>query len=70
MVAALSDPDHDYSGLFEAVRDRVAGACEYCSEAYGVRDEVQRTGVELLGEYEHHPSLRSYATDGYQVITF
>jgi hypothetical protein len=69
-VAELSDSDHKYSDLFDAVRDRVAGACEYCSQAYGVRDDVEETGIELLGEYEHHPSLHRYAEDGYQVITF
>jgi hypothetical protein len=61
---------HKYSDLFRQVRDRVAGACEYCSNAYGVREEIESSGVELLGEYEHHPSLHSYASDGYQVITF
>ena len=27
-------------------------------------------GVELLGEYEHHPSLHGYADTGCRVITF
>lgn len=69
-VVELSDAERKYSDLFSAVRDRVAGACEYCSQAYGVREEVEQTGIELLGDYEHHPSLHGYATDGYQVITF
>ncbi|MGH2952753.1 MAG: DsrE family protein [Solirubrobacterales bacterium] len=69
-VPALSDSGHKYSDLFEAVRDRVAGACEYCSQAYGVKDDVEETGIDLLGDYEHHPSLHSYAEQGYQVITF
>lgn len=69
-VPALSDSGHKYSDLFEAVRDRVAGACEYCSQAYGVKDEVEETGINLLGDYEHHPSLHGYAERGYQVITF
>jgi hypothetical protein len=61
---------HQYSRLFGDVRDKIAGACEYCSKAYGVRDGVESAGVELLGEYEQHPSLHRYASDGYQVITF
>ena len=69
-IPALSDPDHKYAGLFADVRDRVAGACEYCSGAYGVKQEVVELGVELLGEYEQHPSLHGYAERGYQVITF
>jgi hypothetical protein len=69
-VPALADANHEYSELFAEVRDRVAGACEYCSKAYGVLDEVRADGIELLGEYEHHPSLHGYASRGYQVITF
>jgi hypothetical protein len=69
-IPELSGSDHKYSGLFAEVRDKVAGACEYCSNAYGVRDAVESAGVELLGEYEQHPSLHGYASAGYQVITF
>jgi hypothetical protein len=61
---------HKYSGLYDDVQDKIAGACEYCSKAYGVREQVESSGVELLGEYEHHPSLHGYAEQGYQVITF
>jgi hypothetical protein len=69
-IPTLSDPDHRYSGLFGEVRDKVAGACQYCTDAYGVRAGVEASGIELLDEYEQHPSLRRYAADGYQVITF
>jgi adenosyl cobinamide kinase/adenosyl cobinamide phosphate guanylyltransferase len=68
-IPELSD-GHKYSDLFGEVRDKVAGACEYCSKAYGVLEGVEQAGVKLLGEYEHHPSLRGYASQGYQVITF
>jgi hypothetical protein len=68
-IPELSD-GHRYSDLFGAVRDKVAGACEYCSKAYGVLEGVEQAGVELLGEYEHHPSLHGYASQGYQVVTF
>ena len=61
---------HKYSDLYGEVRDKIAGACEYCSKAYGVREGVESAGIELLGEYEQHPSLHRYASDGYQVITF
>lgn len=69
-VPALSEADHKYSALFADVRDKVAGACEYCSQAYGVRAEVEATGVDLLADYERHPSLHGYVREGYQVITF
>jgi hypothetical protein len=59
-IPALSDPGHKYSRLLGEVRDKVAGACEYCSKAYGVSEDVESAGVELLGDYDQH--LASTAT--------
>jgi hypothetical protein len=69
-IPELSDPGHRYHELLESVRDRISGACDYCTKAYGVRDEVQASGVELLDEFDQHPSLRTYLADGFQVVTF
>jgi hypothetical protein len=49
-VAELSRENHKYHGLFEEVRDVVAGACSYCAEAFGVKEAVEGAGVELLEE--------------------
>lgn len=69
-VGELSDPDHKYNGHFESVKGEVQGACAYCARAFGVKDEVQESGVELLGDFEGHPSLATLVAQGYQVITF
>jgi hypothetical protein len=69
-IAELSREDHKYHALFEDVRDVVAGACPYCAGAYGVKEQVEQTGVPLLDEYEGHPSVRSLVNDGYEVVTF
>jgi hypothetical protein len=69
-IAELSKPDHKYSGLFDDVRDVVGGACAYCSRAYGVREDVERSGVELLDDFEGHPSIRGLLAAGYHVVTF
>jgi len=69
-IPELADEAHKYSDLFAEVRDRIAGACDYCSAAYGVKEEVIEAGIELLADYDNHPSLHGYAERGYQVITF
>jgi hypothetical protein len=69
-VAALNEDEHRYHGLFEDVRDRIVGACAYCARAFGVKEEVESADVELLDDFEEHPSLRSYLADGYHVLTF
>ncbi len=67
-IGELSDPDHKYNRHFESVKDDIQGACAYCARAFGVKDEVQESGVELLGGFEGHPSLAKLATQGYQVL--
>lgn len=69
-IPELSDPDHKYNRNFESMKDEISGACNYCANAFGVKDEVQESGVTLLGDYKGHPSLQTLVSDGYQVITF
>jgi hypothetical protein len=69
-IATLADESHRYHGLFEQARRAIRGACDYCAQAYGVRDQVEAAGIPLLDEYERHPSLRSLLVDGYQIVTF
>ena len=69
-IAELSNTDHPYSNAFDWVKDRVAGACSYCSSAFGVKEEVEASDVPLLEEHEGHPSLYKLVDQDYQVITF
>ncbi len=69
-VAELSDPDHRLHRAFGKVKDEVAGACKACATAFGVREEVEASGIPLLTEYKGHQSLRQRLIQGYQVVTF
>ncbi len=69
-IGQLVDPEHKYHSAFQAVRDVVAGACSYCAAAYGVERSVAEAGIELLDEYEQHPSIRRLIVDDFTVVTF
>lgn len=69
-VPELADEEHDAHPLYKAVEESIYGACKFCSKAFGVINEVRKTDVDLLEEYDDHPSLRNFITDGYQVVTF
>lgn len=69
-VPVLTDPDHDLNPMYRAVEDTVAGACEFCANAFDVREEVKESSVPFLSEYEGHPSLRRRIDEGYQIVTF
>ena len=68
-VPLLEEEDHDYHELYRAVRDETS-VCDYCSGAFGVEDAVADAGVELVDDYDGHPSLRSLVADDYEIITF
>lgn len=66
----LAQPDHVAHQLWESVHDVVAGACDYCAEAFDVTDQVRQAGVTLLDDYKRHPSIRTLLHDGYELLTF
>jgi hypothetical protein len=61
---------HKYHRLLEETEEKVPGTCSYCAKAYGVKDPIERTDVELLDEFDGHPSIRKLFSNGYQVLTF
>lgn len=69
-IPALEDEEHDVHPLYKAVEDTIDGACKFCSKAFGVIKEVNKSDIDLLDDYDDHPSLRKYISEGYQVITF
>jgi len=69
-IGELSKPEHRLHRQWSAVRANIAGACRFCAAAFGVKEEVEKSGIPLLAEYEGHPSIRKLVTQGYQIITF
>ena len=69
-IPELEKDDHDAHPLYEAVKPVTDGACKFCSKAFGVINEVRKTDVGLLDDYDDHPSMRTYLTNGYQIVTF
>lgn len=66
----LSSPGHKVHAFYAAVRDKVSGICDFCSNAFGVKDQIKASGAPLAGDFEGHPSFRRLLSEGYQVITF
>lgn len=69
-IPELEKEDNKMHPLYQAVKPTIAGACKFCSKAFGVINEVSKSDVGLLDDYDDHPSIRSYVEDGYQVVTF
>ena len=71
----LTKADHPAHGLFEAVKDKVAGVSCGCADVFGATAEAAKSGFDLIRENQVPnttglPSFRKLARDGYTVLTF
>jgi hypothetical protein len=69
-IPKLNDPAHKLHKLFLSTKDQIAGACEFCINAFDVKEGVRDAGIRFLSEFEGHPSLRKRIAEGYEVVTF
>ncbi len=70
-VKKFEDPENKYNPLYKSVKNLgvITGACEYCAGAFGVKNEVRKSGIRSLGEINGHPSLASLIAKDFQIIT-
>ncbi|HKV99807.1 MAG TPA: DsrE family protein [Vicinamibacterales bacterium] len=71
----LGKADHPAHALYKAVEDKVAGVSTACSVVFGAREDAERNGFSLLAsnpvpDTPGLPSLESYASQGYTILTF
>lgn len=71
----LSDPGHPVHGLFQLVKDRVAGASCGCADVFGATEDVTARGLPLISENAVPgttglPSLRKWLVSGNTVLVF
>ncbi len=65
-----ADPERPVYKLYQTVIQKgiVQGACEFCSNAMGVKDQLATTGLFLLNEANGHPSIADYVAKGFTPI--
>lgn len=63
--------DHPVLKYWEEARERglIAGACGFCSQSYGVADEVEAAGIDRIGGNDHGPHMGDLVDAGYEIIT-
>ncbi len=69
-VPELESEEHRYHRVYSELREHILGACSYCAQAFGVKDQVEASAVKPLTDYRGHPSLHRLVADDYQVLTF
>lgn len=74
-LAKWGDPqdadDRVMGGFFNQLKDAGLAyvVCDFCANAFRVRDKLVAQGEPLLAEYLNHPSIASLVDDGFQIVT-
>jgi hypothetical protein len=71
----LNNEDHPAHALYKAVEASVAGVSTACSVVFGAREDAERNGFSFITGNQVPgtpglPSLESYASQGYTILTF
>lgn len=68
-IGEMEKEEHKMHNLYKTVKNHITGACSFCANAFGVKNQVVQAGIPLLSEYKDHPSLRNLIVAGYQIIS-
>ena len=68
-IGELEKEDNKLHGLYKNLKSHITGVCKFCAQAFGVKSQIEKSGLTLLDDYKDHPSLRNLFADGFQVIT-
>lgn len=74
-IGELNKPDHPVHGLFDAVKDKVAGVSCGCAEVFGATEEIEKSGFDFIKDNAVPgtaglPSLRKLVAEGNTIFTF
>lgn len=69
-IGELENEEHKLHQPYKSLKSSITGVCDFCAGAFGVKSQVEKSGLPLLNEYKSHPSLRKLFAEGYQVVTF
>ena len=69
-IGKFTEEGSKYLSLFESVKDKITGVCGYCAGAFGVKDDAAICKIELIDEYQGHPSFKKLVDGGYTILTF
>ncbi|NNG00834.1 MAG: cytoplasmic protein [Desulfobacteraceae bacterium] len=72
LIPDLAGTDHPLHSLWEKVKSAglVGGVCKACSQKMETLESAREQGLVLLDEMNGHPSMASYRSEGFDIISF
>jgi hypothetical protein len=74
-ASALAMKSHPFNGLFELVKDKVAGVSCGCADVFGARQDAENAGFKVMTDNQipgtsGTAGIGALAAQGYTVLTF
>lgn len=69
-IAELSKKNHIAHTLFEAVSDKIEGACMFCANAFGASESARQCQIKLIDDKDQHVNVRKLVSDNHTVMNF
>lgn len=71
LLPLLKNEEHPQHGLYQKILDNnlLAGVCRACCHQMGTLEEAEAQGLPLLADMNGHPSMESWLSRGYEIIT-
>ncbi len=74
-IAELNNPDNPVHGLFERVKDKVAGVSQGCADVFGTADEINASEFNFLNDNPIPgtaglPGVATLMNEGYTILVY
>lgn len=74
-IAELNKSDHPAHGLFDVVKNTVAGVSCGCADVFGATEAIEKSAFDFIKDNavpgtKGLPSLRNLASEGYTILSF
>lgn len=72
LIPEVVKQEHFLHGLYQQVVDAelIEGVCKACSMKMQVFEQIEKTGLPILGDMSGHPGMAKYIENGFKIINY
>jgi len=72
LIINLAQPGAPFANLYSQLREKglLTCICKACSQKMGTLEAAEEQGLDIVGDMQGHPSIESFLSDGFQIISF
>lgn len=68
-IVELEKEEHKLHNKYIELKKYI-GSCLFCAKAFGVKNQTEKSGIQLIDEYKEHISFRNRFAENFHIMTF